>query len=433
MKKSRRGALTTVQKLSGRLLARWVPKWHEAFWDVSGWCFYERVNPHFKPLLTGQRRLLTQCRLLATFSDASSFSICRLKKEILTPAFEFIVEKYRIPETGGFIFSLDDDLQPLDDSYDFYAQGFVIFAFSHYYRASGDERARKMAEDVLSFTREKFKIEKGYAEALAPAMSIVPDRLRRHESHMHVLEGCLFAAVTWPDDPRWKEMADELVALFFKDFYQAGGIILSEYYTDDLKPCENENGQFICEPGHAAEWIWLLKKHAALCGDPARHDETCHVLLSWANKYGWDTQYGGIYDELTPDGQVVEETKRIWPFAESLKASALMLDGSPDRDALKERMIDMTGVFEQHYMQERGFWTEWLTRDLKPAVDYMPGTTPYHVYYGIMETLEVLEARGGSKSLTAQAEVLAYRFRRKLSDALRTVRYAVKERVGSRE
>ncbi len=425
MKRNKRGALSTVEHLSGRLLARWVPKWHEAFWDTDQNCFYERVNQHFKPILTGQRRLLTQCRLLATFSDASAYKTCRLKTGILTPAFENILDLYHVPETGGFIFSVDDDLNPLETHYDFYAQGFVIFAFSHYYRATGDERAQDYAQAVLGFIQENFKLEQGYAEALDAALNLVPG-LRRHESHMHVLEGCLFAAETWPVDKRWSAFTDELVNLFFEKFYQAGGILLSEYYTGDLSPRGNEEGQIICEPGHAAEWIWLLKKHAILKGTPDCYDDTCQTLLDWAYDHGWDEEHGGIYDELDADGHIVQDTKRIWPFAEMLKASALMLDSAPDRDALKDRMTDMVSVFNDHYMQERGFWVEWLTRDLKPAVDYMPGTTPYHVYYGIMETLEALRARGASKSLTTQAELLIYRAKRKLSDAVRTARYAIK-------
>jgi mannose-6-phosphate isomerase len=73
-------------------------------------------------------------------------------------------------------------------------------------------------------------------------------------------------------------------------------------------------------------------------------------------------------------------------------------------------------------MEERGFWTETLNRDLGPATDYMPGTTPYHVYFGITETRDTLAGRGASKSWAAGPVAAAYRARRTLSGWVKAVR-----------
>ena len=88
----------------------------------------------------------------------------------------------------------------------------------------------------------------------------------------------------------------------------------------------------------------------------------------------------------------------------------------------------MTALFNNKYMAERGFWTEWLTRDLEPAAGYMPGTTPYHVYFGIMETREALSNRGKKKlkSLRAGPRAFIYRLRRRASDMVKAVRYKLK-------
>ena len=101
--------------------------------------------------------------------------------------------------------------------------------------------------------------------------------------------------------------------------------------------------------------------------------------------------------------------------------SNVMLDGAPDKDALKDRIAAMVAVFSKHYMQERGFWTEWLERDLTPVTDYMPATTPYHVYFGIVETRAVLSGRGKSKSLALGPLVFFYSLRRRLSAIVRKV------------
>lgn len=427
-KKVRRGTQTVVSHLSYRLLQRWVPKWHEAFSDHDSGLFFERVNPNFKPLRTGVRRLLTQCRLLAIFSDASAYAVCPVTARDLVKNFETLTATYYIPG-AGWIYSADDEGYPLNKTYDLYTQAFVIFALSHFYRATGDTRARKLAGETLAFIDSRLRMPeglRGFAEALDENLVPVPGP-RRHESHMHLLEACLFAAQTW-EDPVYTDMGDELASLFENGFYDAGSNILSEYFDDRLVP-QPRDGRIVCEPGHYCEWLWLLKKHAARTDAPGRYNPLCRTLLDWANHYGWDAVHGGIFDELDPQGNIIADTKRIWPFTEALKANVLMLDGGADKVALKARIAEMVDVFNRDYMDSRGFWTEWLTRDLKPATDYMPGTTPYHVYFGIMEAAYTLRGRGPSKSWSAWLWQGAYTVQRQGSHLVRALRYGIKDRM----
>ena len=417
------GTHTTVEFLAARLLHRWVPKWYGAFCDGCGG-FYERLGRGFKPVFTGTRRLLTQCRQLSMYSHAaiqpdSPASFCPdLKKH-----FDFILEKYHIPETGGWRFSLDDDLNPLDEKSDLYSLSFVIFSFAHYFRASGDERARDHALKTIDFIDTAFRFPDlpGLAEALDENSIPVPG-IRRQNPHMHLLEACLLAYETWKT-PQFLRIADEMVVLFHDCFYKSDTGHLCEFFTNDLHPHPEEGHKV--EPGHYFEWVWLLKKHAALTNNPKQHDDVCEGLLRWANRAGWDERYGGIYDVLSPDGRILADSKRLWPFTEALKANAMMLDSGFDRDALKERISAMVDVFSSGYMQERGFWTEWLSRDLAPQTDYMPGTTPYHVYFGIMETREYLHARGASVSFAVMPLVMGYRLRRKLSSRVKRLKNLV--------
>ena len=430
MRSSPRGTHTVVSHLSHQLLQRWVPKWHEAFYDPYAGLFYERVNRNFKPITTGVRRVLTQCRLLAVFSHAlylrPSLAYGGVAPDTLDEAFAGLSKYFHVPETGGWLFSVDEEGQPLDRTYDLYGHAFVIFALAHYYRHSESAQAKTLAAKTLSFIDQHFRVvgQKGFTEALDEHLKPLADRPRRHESHMHLLEACLFAADIL-GDAAYDRVADEIVDLFAREFYSADRQLLSEYFTNDLTPLE-QNGRIVCEPGHYYEWIWLLKKHAARKGDGFQYDPLCLRLLDWANKYGWDAEFGGIYDELDPGGAVIADTKRIWPFTEGLKANVLMLDSVDDKIDLKANIARMIAVFENQYMDERGFWTEWLSRDLQPATDYMPGTTPYHVYFGIMESAAVLRARGPSKSWSAGVMGVIYTVMRSASGAVRSVRYAIK-------
>lgn len=414
------GTHSTIEFLAMRLLNRWVPKWYEAFADAKSGGFYERLGLHFKPVQTGSRRLLTQCRQLAIYSHASMQSGVEIPGLDLLRHFNHILDHYLVPSTGGWRFSVDDDGRPLDHHYDLYALSFVIFSFSHYFRATGDARARDHALATLRFIDTHFRLPglPGLAEGLDVALKPLP-KIRRQNPHMHLLEACLFARETWPwDDAIFTAMAREMVSLFDTAFYSPANTMLGEFFTDDLKP-HPDNGHHV-EPGHYFEWIWLLKKFGA------GHNGVCAALLGWANRHGWDNLHGGIYDVLDPSGAIVTDTKRLWPFTEAIKANALMLDTAPDKSAIKARIAEMVNVFRSRYMQERGFWVEWLSRDLKPQTDYMPGTTPYHVYFGIMETRSILNRRGSSMSLVARPIALYYRGRRGLSAQMRRIRRRLK-------
>lgn len=412
------GIHSTIRSLKNQLQLRWVPKWYGAFSDPNGG-FYERLGRDFKPLLTGQRRLVTQCRQLSIYSHAENARQKPLFAK-LEQQFEFILTHYRDDATGLWHFSLEDSAAVKDRTCDLYALSFVIFSFSHYFRARKDPRATYAARQVIDLIDTKFRLEElpGFAEAIDTRYRPLP-QMRRQNPHMHLLEACLFAYEVWGDDI-YKKIADEMVDLFRKYFFDAKENALSEFYSDALHPHFEQGGKY--EPGHYFEWVWLLKKHAAINGVEGLHDALCTKLLDWANFYGWDQKYGGIYDTLGPKGKVLSDTKRIWPFCEALKANALMLDSATDRQKIKDRTQAMVNVFESKYMQERGFWTESLTRDLAPATDYMPGTTPYHVYFGIMETWDVISARGGSVSLFAALLEKLYTFRRFASNLVKSTK-----------
>lgn len=410
------GIHSTVLNLEARLFDRWCPKWRGAFEDSAGG-FYERLGHAFQPVSTGQRRLLTQCRQISIYSDLFFRNKSALYGD-LDVFFELILGRYHDAETGQWAFSVNDSGDVVDETCDLYALAFVIFSFSHYFRATKDARAKHHALAVLRLIDSKFRLQQGLAEAIDSDGVVIP-KTRRQNPHMHLLEACLFAYGTWKD-PAFLSMADEMIFLFYNYFLDRDTkASVIEFFTDDLAPHPDQGGSR--EPGHSFEWVWLLKKHAALKGDPARHDDAALRLFDWANRHGWDAQFGGIYDTLDPAGNVLSDTKRIWPFCEALKANALMLTSAPDRQAVKDRTADMVRVFRDKYMDARGFWTEILNRDLSPVTDYMPGTTPYHVYFGITETMDVLNARGGSKSLQAGLARKIYTVRRAASARMRRI------------
>lgn len=418
--------LSTVQHLHRKLHKRWVPKWYGAFRDTEYGGFHERLGHSFKPVDVGYKRLVTQCRQLAVYAHASTVKGGKNYSPELTNQFRFLVDHYHIDKApGSWRFSVSNDGQPHDETLDFYGHAFVIFTMCHISRgfhAKTDiiKKSQDMAGQTLDFINQNFRLKNapGFAEALDHSHKPL-DIQRRQDPHMHLFEACLFAHEVW-GDPKWMEMADEILELFRNFFYSAEDNRLYEFFDSGLNP-HDEDGHRV-KPGHYFEWVWLLQKYMRLKDlDDENLNTISRQLLAKGNSHGYDTKLGGIYDFTDHDGHVLEDTKRLWPFAEALKANALMLDHWHDRDELKDRMADMVKVFEKGYIEERGFWTETLNRDLSPATDYMPGTTPYHLYFGIEETLDYLKSRGSSKSLKTLPIAIAYNTRRALSEFAKTL------------
>lgn len=415
--------LSSLEHIAVKLQERWVPKWHTAFCDPVNGGFFERLDYQFAPLDMGYKRLVTQCRQLAIYSHSHAVSgHARIKKR-LDKDFKFLVDHYHVPETGGWIFSCRDDGAPLDMHYDLYAHGFVIFALSHYFRATGDDRARDLAERTACFVRDRFAMpggKPGFAEALDENLDVIP-RIRRQNPHMHLFEGVLFAWSVW-EEPVYREIADHIHELFSGYFFDDKTGALGEFYDDDLTPHPQEG--HICEPGHHYEWVWLLYLYAGFFGDSDDLKAQRRGLFQWAERYGHDRECGGIYNSLAADGAVIDDNKRIWPLTEALKAHLCMLadaDGDRERQAFKQILGEVVALLSGGYLQERGFWTEIMDRHLLPETDYMPGTTPYHLYFGIMESVRLSRERGQSKSWSVWPYKVRFILRRRLSGMVQSL------------
>lgn len=413
--------LSSIEHLHRKLHKRWVPKWFDAFCDNENGGFHERLGRAFKAVDADHKRLVTQCRQIAVYSHASGVTKgARNIGSKLTAKLDFLIDKYLTSTPGAWRFSIAYNGDPKDNTLDLYGHAFVIFTLCHVHNGLGDDRARTLASDTLDFITTSFRLDNapGFAEALAPDMTPLP-KIRRQDPHMHLLEACLFAYDTW-QDKRYLNLADELIDLFLIYFVTAPDNDLIEYFDSHLQP-HPQDGHRV-KPGHYFEWVWLIKKYQKVSRNhAAKLDKICRHFLIKGNACGWDDVHGGIYDYTDHKGHVIEDTKRLWPFAEALKANALMLDDWDDRDELKDRMAEMVHVFENGYIDERGFWTETLNRDLTAATDFMPGTTPYHLYFGIEETLAYLRSRGKSKSLKSIPLGIIYSLRRHASNMVQLI------------
>ena len=86
---------------------------------------------------------------------------------------------------------------------------------------------------------------------------------RRQNPQMHLFEA-MIAAFDATHDLAFQQRAGEFFALFLANLYDKQKQVLGEYFEDDWSKIEPVS----VEPGHQAEWAWLLKGFERITGCP---------------------------------------------------------------------------------------------------------------------------------------------------------------------
>jgi len=258
--------------------------WADRMYDPKGG-FYGRMDGQNVLHLDAERGAVLNARLLWSFSAA--YRVLR-KPEYLavaTHAKEYICARFLDKEHGGCYWSVTADGQPLDTKKQTYAIGFMIYGFSEYHRATGDQQALDIAvrlfHDIESHTFDAVHI--GYIEALTRDWQPIADmRLsdkdengsRTMNTHLHILEPYTNLYRVWRD-PRLAERLRLLIRIFATRLYNPQTGHLGLFFNDAWQPIASRHAD---SPGHDIEAAWLLNEALNVLGDQALTDELTPVV-----------------------------------------------------------------------------------------------------------------------------------------------------------
>jgi mannose/cellobiose epimerase-like protein (N-acyl-D-glucosamine 2-epimerase family) len=181
-----------------------------------------------------------------------------------------------------------------------------------------------------------------------------------------------------------------MARLFHAHFLDAQQGCLGEYFTDDWRRHPGDLGESL-EPGHHFEWVWLLHRYAQESGG----DEALAAAdgcFRFAFRFGVDDDDGGVFDETNRRGQVVRDTKRLWPQTELLKALIARYESSGNRAMLEPLDRALRYCFSRYVDPRHHGWRDHLTREGERLTDLMPATSIYHITLALSEVIRVLES-----------------------------------------
>ena len=357
------GAKPLAARVSGWLSVHALPLWAGKGFDAQGGGFVDCLSADGEPMLGSPRRCMLQARQLYVFSHAAMLGLVP-DTSVARKGFEFLM-RHGAPDGAeqGFVHVMDRNGRVLDARRDLYDHAFLLLAFSWYYRASGDARARQAMDDVVTAIQAlRHPSGIGYLENNEGALP------RRQNSHMQLLEGFL-AAFAATGQFEMLSLASDMVQLLVEHFLYDG--VLLEYFEDNWRPAP----QAIMEPGHHQEWVWLLRQFNN------GGELVMRQLYDSVLRHGMPAQSRLLYNEVWSDGlQPKDAAKRLWPQTEHLKAElALGLPGEETVERIFKHFLDPASV--------KGAWIDRLDASNAPIQGTIPASSLYHVFLAFSEFL----------------------------------------------
>jgi mannose/cellobiose epimerase-like protein (N-acyl-D-glucosamine 2-epimerase family) len=367
-----------VAKLKARIIEHVLPLWSTEGWDRTTGGFIDRLTPDGRADPLAPRRVFVQARQIYCFAKAAEIGWYPEGREIALKGLEHLLAKAKSPDgKPGFVHQLAHDgsiLDPLRDTYD---HAFVLLALASVYALERDAQIRAEIDALCGYLDSQLRSPHGgFLEGWPAAMP------RRQNPQMHLFEA-MIAAFDATHDPVFQNRAGDFFALFLANLYDKQKKVLGEYFEDDWSRIEPVS----VEPGHQAEWVWLLKGFERITGCPTGRFRS--ELLASALRYR-DAATGCLIDEGNAAGEIKRHTRRCWPQTEIAKAWIAQAE-SGEVGAADEARAALSRL-ERHYLSHpvAGGWYDQFDRDGNSLIATIPASSFYHVLCASAEAEAVL-------------------------------------------
>lgn len=304
-------------ELENNILSFWIDKMQ----DTENGGFYGQIDGNDALHPESNKGAILNARILWTFSSA--YRILR-KEEYLKMAqraFDYITTYFIDKKYGGVYWELDYKGNPVSTKKQTYAQGFMLYGFSEFYRATGNGQALELAKEFF------YLIEKchdndlgGYLEAYTQDWKPIEDmRLsdkdanekKTMNTHLHILEPYTNLCRVW-DNEQLKSAQRRLIGIFTDRILDKNTNHLNLFFDEEW----NVKSTAVSY-GHDIEASWLLFEAAEILGDEKLLIEIKDLSLNIANaaSEGLEADGSMIYEK---DGNHIEDERHWWVQAESV-------------------------------------------------------------------------------------------------------------------
>jgi len=366
-----------VAKLKARIIDHSLPLWSTEGWDQATGGFIDRLHQDGRADRLAPRRVFVQARQIYCFAKAAEIGWYPQGREIALKGLEHLLSKAKSPDgRPGFVHTLAHDGSVLDPLRDTYDHAFVLLALSSVYALGRDPQVRAEIDALCGYLDSELRSPHGgFLEGLPASMP------RRQNPQMHLFEA-MIAAFDATHDTVFQNRAGDFFALFLASLYDKQKRVLGEYFEDDWSRIEPVS----VEPGHQAEWVWLLKGFERITGCPTGRFRG--ELLASALRYR--DEAGCLVDEGDAAGNIKRYSRRCWPQTEIAKAWIAQAEAG-EAGAADEARAALSRL-ELHYLNHpvMGGWYDQFDREGNSLIATIPASSFYHVLCASVEAEAVL-------------------------------------------
>jgi mannose/cellobiose epimerase-like protein (N-acyl-D-glucosamine 2-epimerase family) len=359
-----------------------LPYWLYHGIDREAGGFFEFLDLDGRPVVGPYKRTRVTARQIYVFSHAALLGVPGAA-EAAEHGFRFLVDKHRGSRPGAWCRTVTRNGETLDAASDLYDSAFVMFALAWWGRLSGDPWAEKLAAETLDHIRSALRHPSGQGYLQDEHATSV----FLQNPHMHLLEALVELLLVRPNE-RFAEEASALVNLFRSKLLADG--TLREFYDGCWSPAPGEAGRLV-EPGHMAEWSWLLRRCNAVTG--TNNDPVVVELMNFVITTGLIRPDGLLVDAVFEDGTPMKSSTRLWPQTEMIKGLVAYSEVTGNdvsipieraRSGLFARFLDPAPA---------GCWIDHFDACARPIVDKIPASSLYHLVLGLTEYLRFTDSR----------------------------------------
>lgn len=350
-----------------------LPFWSTHGVDVEGGGFIERIEPD-GTLVADIRRARLVARQIYVFRLAGELGWQGNARALVDHGLTAL-RRHHIGADDTAISRYHPATGISEGEFDLYDQAFVLFGLAHGFAVTGDGDLKAQAERILARMREGWQHPLGgFAEHQPPQAPL------KANPHMHLLE----AALAWLDigggEP-WRKLASEVTELCLNRYISPETGALHEYYDAGWRRDASLAAEVV-EPGHQAEWAWLLMRWREQSGD-RRIEPVARRLFEIAEKEGLEGPQSRLINELNADLSPKWRWMRLWPQTERIKALVLFARNAAD-DTDGASLDDRIGAATQSLLDYldhpiAGCWWEHLDEAGKPVHEPARASSLYHI------------------------------------------------------
>lgn len=342
-------------ELENNILAFWIDKMQDA--EHGG--FYGQIDGNNTLHPEANKGAILNARILWTFSSA--YRILKKKEylDMAQRAFDYITAYFLDREYGGVYWELDYKGNPVSTKKQTYVQGFMLYGFSEFYRATGNKQALELAKEFFYLIEKCHDNELGgYLEAYTQDWKPIEDmRLsdkdanekKTMNTHLHVLEPYTNLCRVW-DNEQLKAAQKRLIGIFTERILDKKTNHLNLFFDEEW----NVKSTAISY-GHDIEASWLLFEAADVLGDRDLLAEIKNISLDIADAASEGLQAEGsmIYEK---DGNHIDGDRHWWVQAESVVGYMYAYKNSKDITYKEKAARIWNYIRNQIVDQDNGEW-----------------------------------------------------------------------------